>query len=56
MALGSSFELETQLIVIEELSIISDERIKVILEKLNKEQKMINNLISKLKPNSKKWK
>ncbi|MCH9008868.1 diversity-generating retroelement protein bAvd family protein, partial [candidate division KSB1 bacterium] len=39
MALGSSFELETQLIVIEELSIISDEGIKVILEQLNKEQK-----------------
>jgi len=43
MALGSSFELETQLIVIEELSIISDEDIKVILEQLNKEQKMISN-------------
>ncbi len=28
MALGSSFELETQLIIIEELSIISDEDIE----------------------------
>jgi len=51
MALGSSFELETQLIIIEELSINSDENIKVILGQLNKEQKMINNLISKLKAN-----
>jgi len=56
MALGSSFELETQLIIIQELSIISanisDEEIKVILDQLNKEQKMINNLISKLKAKS----
>ncbi len=56
MALGSSFELETQLIIVEELSIISDEisdeEIKVILDQLNKEQKMINSLISKLKTNN----
>ena len=56
MALGSSFELETQLIIIEELSIISveisDEDIKVILDQLNKEQKMINSLIRKLKANN----
>ncbi|MFQ5602513.1 MAG: four helix bundle protein [bacterium] len=52
MALGSAFELETHLIIIEELSIISNEGIKVILDQLNKEQKMINNLIGKLKANS----
>ncbi len=52
IALGSSFELETQLIIIEELSISSPKEIKVILDQLNKEQKMINNLISKLKANS----
>ena len=52
IALGSSFELETQLIIIEELSIISAKEIKVILHQLNKEQKMINSLISKLKANS----
>ena len=52
MALGSSFELETQLIVIEELSVISAEDIRVILDQLNKEQKMINSLISKLTANS----
>ena len=49
MALGSSFELETQLILIEELSMFTDEDIKVILTQLNKEQKMINSLINKLK-------
>lgn len=38
--------------IIEELYIISAEDIKAILDQLNKEQKMINNLISKLKANS----
>ncbi len=52
MALGSSFELETQLIIIEELSVISAEDIRVILDQLNKEQKMITSLISKLTANS----
>ena len=52
MTLGSSFELETQLIIIEELSVISAEDIQVILDQLNKEQKMINSLVSKLKANS----
>ncbi len=45
-------KLETQLIIIEELSIISAKETKVILDQLNKEQKMINNLISKLVANS----
>jgi four helix bundle protein len=52
IALGSSFELETQLIIIEELSVISDGDIRVVLDQLHKEQKMINNLISKIKANS----
>ena len=52
MALGSSFELETQLLIIEKLAIISAENIKVIMEHLNKHQKMINSLINKLKANS----
>jgi len=43
--------LETQLIIIEEFSISSPKEIKVILDQLNKEQKMINSLISKLKAN-----
>lgn len=52
IAIGSSFELETQLTIISELKYISEEEIKSIIEILNKEQKMINNLISKLKSNS----
>ena len=50
MALGSSFELETQLIIIKELSIISAGDIRAVFDQLNKEQKMIN-LISKPKAN-----
>ena len=46
MALGSSFVLETQSIIIEELSIISAEDIKVILDQLNKEHKDDKYLIS----------
>ncbi len=51
IALGSSFELETQLIIIEELSILTTEDIEEILDSLAKEQKMINSLITKLKAN-----
>jgi four helix bundle protein len=52
IALGSSFELETQFTIIEELSIISAEDLKGIMERLNKQQKMVNSLISKLKAKS----
>ncbi len=49
LALGSSFELETHLAIIEELTLIASEEIKVVLDQLHKEQKMINALIGKLK-------
>lgn len=52
IALGSAFELETQLIIISELSFIKKTTINELIESLNKEQKMINNLIKKLKANS----
>lgn len=51
ISIGSSFELETQLIIIAELQYISEEEIKSIIEVLSKEQKMINTLINKLKAN-----
>jgi len=38
----------------EELSLIPTKDVKVIMEQLNIEQKMINNVISKLKANSQK--
>jgi four helix bundle protein len=53
IAIGSSFEVETQLIIIYELQYISETEMKLIMEILNKEQKMINNLINKLKTSNK---
>jgi len=54
IAIGSSFELETQLLIIQELLMVSLKEVKPIIDRLNIEQKMINNLISKLKANRKK--
>ena len=48
-ALGSSYELETQLVVIDELKLVGDYSVSFIMNQLNGEQKMINSLISKLK-------
>ena len=56
IAIGSSFELETQLIIISELEFVSIDNLNPIFELLHYEQKMINNLISKIKTNSKKQK
>ena len=52
IAMGSSFELETQFIIVQELNFIPKEKIVAIIELLNKEQKMVNSLINKLKANS----
>ena len=51
IAIGSLFELETQLIIIVELEMISMEEIQLLLEKIEIEEKMINSLINKLKTN-----
>ena len=52
IALGSSYELETQLIIIDELLLISKKtEIAELVNDINKIQKMINNLITKLKAN-----
>ena len=53
IAIGSSFELETQLIIIQELEFITKKDLESLFEQLSKEQKMINNLINKLKANTK---
>ncbi len=52
IAFGSSDELETQLMIIEKLSLISNKEVAVIIDPINKAQKMINNLITRLKANS----
>jgi four helix bundle protein len=49
MALGSAFELETQLILIQELNIIAEEKIRILLNSFTQLQKMINSFIQKLK-------
>ncbi len=49
IALGSLFELETQLVIIIEIGFCTQERLKVIFEKIEKEGKQINSLISKIK-------
>ncbi len=49
IALGSAFEPETQLIIISEINDKYAEKIKVLLQNLNKIQKQINSLIQKIK-------
>jgi four helix bundle protein len=49
IAIGSLFELETQLIIIKELELIKSEDFKIIFELIEKEGKMINRLINTIK-------
>ncbi len=49
IAMGSLFEVETQLTISQELEFISERDLKSIFELLNKEAKMINSLINKIK-------
>ncbi len=51
IALGSLFELETQLIIIEELNFIASEDLKEIFQLIEMEAKMINGLIRTIKSN-----
>ena len=52
ISMGSLFEVETQLVIVEELGFISSEELRLIFELLEKEAKMINSLINKIKANS----
>jgi len=49
IAIGSLFEVETLLMVIIELDLIAEDQVKPIIEKIHREQRMINNLIKKIK-------
>lgn len=51
IALGSLFELETQLIIIEELNFIASEDLKETFQLIETEAKMINGLIRTIKSN-----
>lgn len=53
LAISSAFELETQLIILNELGFATQKHLDPILELLNNEQKMINGLISKIKQTTK---
>ena len=49
IAIGSLFELETQIVIIQELVLISSEELEDIFELILKEGKMINGLINTIK-------
>ena len=49
IALGSSFEVETQMIIAKELEYIKEEELDQIIANLNKLQKQINHLITKIR-------
>lgn len=48
-SLGSAFELETHMLIIEKLNWISDKELKNILKLIEEEQKMLSTFIEKLK-------
>lgn len=50
IALGSAFEIETQIIIAQEIGFIKSEDPETIIEKLHLLQKQISFLINKLKP------
>ncbi|OZV70752.1 four helix bundle protein [Winogradskyella aurantia] len=51
IAMGSLFEVETQLVICQELGFISIQELKTIFELLHKEARMINSLINRIKNN-----
>lgn len=52
IAVGSLFELETQLIIIQELNMVAEETLIPLFENVYTEQKMVNGLIERIKANS----
>jgi four helix bundle protein len=53
IAIGSSFELETQLLLCKEIGFTNEETIAPIINEINKIQKQINNLILKIRQDNK---
>ncbi len=49
IAIGSAFELETQILIIQKLSLIDKSKCDILIQSLQEEQKMINSLIIKIK-------
>jgi len=52
IALGSAFELETQLLIIQDIFLSKNDLLDKLLKKINEEQKMLNGFIQKLKTNN----
>ena len=52
IAIGSAFELETQLLIAQKQNMIDSPDLDSVLDELNQIQKMTNSLRTKLKPNS----
>ncbi len=53
IAIGSSFELETQLLLCIEIGFTNEENVMPIINEINKIQKQTNNLILKIKQDNK---
>ena len=49
IAIGSLFEVETQLIIIQELGLMSSEELKIVFELIETQGKMINGLMNTIK-------
>jgi four helix bundle protein len=49
IAIGSAFELETQFIIIQELDLTDKDKLIALFDLLDKEQRSINNLITRIK-------
>ncbi len=49
ISLGSAFEVETDLIILEKLGMVDSDSIQEFLHDLHKEQKQINTLITKIR-------
>ena len=49
IAIGSAFELETQLTIVQQLALIPKRKVEPILLLLSEEQKMINSFLSRIK-------
>jgi four helix bundle protein len=48
-SLGSAFELETHMLIVEKLGWLEDKEVKVMLKLIEEEQKMLSTFIEKLK-------
>ncbi|WP_305067123.1 four helix bundle protein [Jejuia pallidilutea] len=49
IAIGSLFEVETQLVIAQELKFIEEKELEIIFTLIQKEARMINSLINKIK-------